>query len=42
MAVPIADGLNLRNSLEIQYQGDPSPDTEALDLKLLLGIEYTF
>lgn len=42
MTVPIAEHWNLRNVFEVSYQGEPPPDTESLDLKLLLGIEYTF
>lgn len=42
VGMPLADGWSLRNVLEIHYQGDPPQDTEALDIKLLVGIEYAF
>lgn len=33
---------NLQNILDIEYRGDAPTDTSALDIKLLVGLEYKF
>jgi putative salt-induced outer membrane protein YdiY len=42
LEVALADHWFLKNILEVQYLGDPPDDTKALDIKLLVGIEYKF
>jgi putative salt-induced outer membrane protein YdiY len=42
ISVPIAENWSMRNVFEIDYQADPPDDTENLDLRLLIGVEYTF
>lgn len=38
----LSESWYLQNILEIEYRGDPPSDTEELDLKLLIGLEYKF
>ncbi len=33
---------NLQNTFEVEYSGKPADDTTALDLRLLVGLEYKF
>jgi putative salt-induced outer membrane protein YdiY len=42
LGMPLCKDLALRLSLEITYQGDPPPGTQALDILGLVGIEYQF
>jgi putative salt-induced outer membrane protein YdiY len=42
LGVPLCQDLALRLSLEITYQGDPPPGTQALDILGLVGVEYQF
>jgi putative salt-induced outer membrane protein YdiY len=42
LGIPICKDLALRFSLEITYQGDPPPGTQALDILGLIGVEYQF
>ncbi|MAG54683.1 MAG: hypothetical protein CMJ83_00165 [Planctomycetes bacterium] len=42
LSVAISDNWQLKNILEIEYQGDPPNAVKNLDLKLLLGLEYKF
>lgn len=40
--VPLSDAWYLKNSLELDYQAAPPAGTENLDIRVLLGIEYSF
>ncbi len=40
--VPISESIRMRTSLELNYQGDPPPNTERLDILGLVGLEYQF
>ncbi len=42
VSMPLAEAWSLKNTLEITFEGDPPINTESTDIKLFVGIEYSF
>lgn len=42
LSLPIAENWNLRNSLRVSYRGEAPRGTNAFDVYLGVGVEYTF